>query len=320
MGFTFYQVATIAGILATPVVVDIVDILHQHMNIVAARTVQTRRTAHVVSQQIVMIGSSLTTPLRTITASALTVTGIVKTFMHDTPLNGGKIVVVNSHIFFARPAKGTMVDDEVFGIFNTDGTSFDKIVVAIQTDAETQMTYNQVFTTTEISFGTANTDAISRSRLSGNSGTGFSSTTQIGFERNDTRHAEYHRNRLVGILTQSPAQTSGAGIVQVRHFNHLSAASTSGPSAVTFGRRKCRHSRQHIGANQHHKDGQKQQFYSFHILIDLTSTNDIVKGERRKTSLLEFYAEPHPIFCKDSINREDNGRFSVKILLLYFIF
>jgi hypothetical protein len=33
-----------------------------------------------------------------------------------------------------------------------------------------------------------------------------------------------------------------------------------------------------------------------------------VKGECRKTSLLDFYAEPHPVFYKDSERQEQKNK------------
>ena len=40
---------------------------------------------------------------------------------------------------------------------------------------------------------------------------------------------------------------------------------------------------------------------SLYILIIFSWSANIVKGESRKTSLLEFSAEPHPVFCKYSV-------------------
>ena len=37
----------------------------------------------------------------------------------------------------------------------------------------------------------------------------------------------------------------------------------------------------------------------------------IVKVERRKTSLLDFYAETHPILYKDSESRTQNNKFTL---------
>ncbi len=41
--------------------------------------------------------------------------------MNNTPLNRGEIIVVHGHIFFARPAKCTMINNNMVGVFKTQG-------------------------------------------------------------------------------------------------------------------------------------------------------------------------------------------------------
>ena len=49
--------------------------------------------------------------------------------MDDTPLKGSIVIVVHGHILFATPAKAAVVDDDVTGILNTNGTTLDEVLL-----------------------------------------------------------------------------------------------------------------------------------------------------------------------------------------------
>ena len=190
-----------------------------------------------------MISSTLSAPLRSVTSLTFAVSCIVQTFVHQTPLNSGKIVVVDGHVFFARPTKGAVVNNPVAGIFNTYRTAIDKLRIAIfvlaQTHSHAHVANNNILTSSKIHLVSANANTIAGSGLSCNGKPGGAAATQLRFKMNDTRHAKHHSERFVGILSQSPAKTAGTGIVKIGHFHYLTSTSAGGPSAVTFGGGEC---------------------------------------------------------------------------------
>ena len=148
--------------------------------------------------------------------------GIVKTFMDDTPLNGGKVVVVDGHILLATPSKTAVIDDDVLGILDaqactSDETAilrFGKVSFINNAHTETQVTDNDIVRTAQVHLTATNQDAVARSSLSGygdilQTGSQFTFLLRIHTQLDDTTHAEHDGRILLASLGGPGCPTPG---------------------------------------------------------------------------------------------------------------
>ena len=214
-----FVLATIAGVFLAPVIVYIIEILHEHITVFRRTrgTIQTRTTIVVVSQQVVVIGSRRATPLVGKATRTLLMLSVVKALVDDTPLDGSEVVVIHGHILLATPTKTAVVDNDILGILQAKACSFDEAAVSRFsqvglidiTNTETQVTDNQIVRTSKVHLASTNQDALAWSRLTSNGhilqvGTQVAHFLSIGLYLDDTTHAEDDGGILLSSYSQRP--------------------------------------------------------------------------------------------------------------------
>ena len=53
--------------------------------------------------------------------------GVVKAFVQDTPLDSSEVIVIHRHILFGTPSETAMVDDDILSILDTNGATLNKV-------------------------------------------------------------------------------------------------------------------------------------------------------------------------------------------------
>ena len=111
----------ITGISLAPVVVHIVEEFHKHIAVHTGirGTIQSGRTTIIVHHEVMMIGGGRTAPLCTITAGALSMTGIVESFVGNTPLHSGEMVIIHRDVLFGAPSETAVIHYYLLTILNT---------------------------------------------------------------------------------------------------------------------------------------------------------------------------------------------------------
>ena len=69
-----------------------------------------------------------TAPLGSIATDTFLVTSIVQALVDDAPLESCIVVVVHRHILLATPTKAAVVDNDVAGILDANGSALDEAV------------------------------------------------------------------------------------------------------------------------------------------------------------------------------------------------
>ncbi len=168
-----------------------------------------------------------------------------------------------------------MIQDPVTGVFYTYGAPFDKggAVGAFEffkADTESQMPDDQVLGAPEITFSSAYTDAVARSRLSGNGGTGCSFGPELGDQVNHSGSFENNGQGLIGILSERPAKTTRNAtlsvVQQIGDGHHLASSAPGGIHAIAFGRGKsrrpgCKQGSTQKPTNQDNKTDRNKNFF-----------------------------------------------------------
>ena len=238
---TGFVLTSVAGTRTSPVVVHIVVILQKHVavTVIVARPVDTGGTAHVVDQQVVMESSGRTAPLRAIPACAFMVVGVVKALVHQTPLNGGEVVVVDGHVLFGTPSETAVVDDEGVGILDADAAALAE-VFTIHADTSAYVADDKVARSAKVKFGSPIEDACSRGGLS-RDGHVFQFGADVAFQFNGAAHPE-HDGGILAALLQSPAEGALATVFQIGHFHHFPSAPAASVLAKPAGGGECEQS------------------------------------------------------------------------------
>ena len=180
-------------------------------------------------------------PLASIAPDALVVACIKESFVHNTPLDGGIVVVVDSGILLAAPAKAAVVDDDIPGVLNANGSTLDEVLllrlsgVALGAQSRTDITDNDILRPTQVQLATTQQDALARSRLTcdgdvlqlGTDGV-FALALGVGAYVDDATDAKHNGGILASSLRQCPAQRALASVVQVSHLHHFASASARG--------------------------------------------------------------------------------------------
>ena len=219
--------ATIATVLLSPVVIDIVLVFHKDITVltVVGGTVQTGAAVIVMCQQIMMERSRRAAPLAGIAAIALLMTGIVESLMDDTPLNGREMVIVDGHIFLSTPSETAMVDNDGIRILDTDRSTLDKVLVATQSDTSTKISHDNITRAAQVQFPATIQDAVPRSGLSS-----YSNIVQLGtdilFKRDDATDAEHNSSILTTGFCQGPAQGPLTTVIEIGHLYHFASPPT----------------------------------------------------------------------------------------------
>lgn len=151
-----------------------------------------------------------------------------------------------------RPAESTMVEDYLLSVFcaqrlvNKLGILYQvRAVPTVRTRAEAHVTHHYVLRPVNTEHAGIQRYALARRRLARNGEAGGTSDAQHILEDNPTGAVKHHGDRLVRILSQSPAQrTYGRRrgvILKISHRNHTPATATRGKLAETLGRGKSRY-------------------------------------------------------------------------------
>ena len=147
--------------------------------------------------------------------------------MHDAPLHGSKMVVVNGHILFPTPSETAVVDDDGVGILDTYRATLDKLLVVAQSDASPQVPDDDIVRAAQVQLATPIEDALAWCRLSGD-GDVVQFGTDVALQRDDTRHPEHDGSAFSASLRQCPPQRALTTVIEVRHLHHLAKAPTTG--------------------------------------------------------------------------------------------
>ena len=95
--------------------------------------------------------------------------------MDDTPLNGGKVVVIHGHILLATPTETAVVDDDILGILQAKACTFDETAVRSLgqvcliniANAEAQVADNQIVRAAKVHLASTDQDWLAGRALSG---------------------------------------------------------------------------------------------------------------------------------------------------------
>ena len=161
-----------------------------------------------------MEGSWRTTPLTAIASDTFLMTCIEESLMDNTPLEGGIVVVIHSHILLTTPAKAAMVDDDVTGILDAYGSTFDKAFffrafdIFSDTQSRTDIADDDILRSAQIQLAATQQDALARCCLScyrhilqfSTDGT-LVLTLRIGTDVDDATHAKYDGGILATCLS-----------------------------------------------------------------------------------------------------------------------
>ena len=155
---TCLVLSTIAGVLSSPVEVHIIHKLQEHVPVTLRITgsIDTRTATVVIGKQVMMEGSWRASPLTTIATDPFMMSCVIKSLMDDAPLHGREMIVVYCSVLLTTPTKAAVVDDDILGILNTDGTSCDKITflvfcrILLDTQTGTDITNDDILGPAEV--------------------------------------------------------------------------------------------------------------------------------------------------------------------------
>ena len=138
--------SAIAGVFLPPIVIHIVEKLHEYIAVASgiAGTIQASAAVKVVCHQVVVICGRRPTPLIGVTAVTFCMPGIIQAFVYDTPLNGGKMIIIHGHVLFPTPSKAAMVNNDVVGIFYSQPCAGNESVRLIESHATTDVTDDNI--------------------------------------------------------------------------------------------------------------------------------------------------------------------------------
>ena len=243
--------AAIARVATSPVEVDVVLIFQKHIlvNLGIGGSVDTCRATVVADQQVVVERSRRASPLASIAPDALVVACIKESLVHNTPLDGGIVVVVDSGILLAAPAKAAVVDDDIPGVLNANGSTLDEVLllrlseVALGAQSRTDITDDDILRPTQVQLATTQQDALAWSCLTcdgdvlqlGTDGV-FALALRVGAYVDDATDAKHDGGILLAGIRQRPAQRALASVVQVSHLHHFASASARGVFPETLCR------------------------------------------------------------------------------------
>ena len=236
---------TFAAITTTtsPIVNNVVAHIHTFVCLRTLTRSETRRTAVVMSHQIVMITGSRSAPIAAITMRSFAMSCIIKTLRRNTPLHRDIVRTIHRQTFIDTPTDRTMVDNDVYKIHATQAIALVISHISIS-QTETHITDNHIVSTDgERIIG--HTDTIAGSRLSGQSDITVSNAERT-FQMNGSRHIENNGTRAA--LIQTPTQRtltrcSIAFVIVFERVHHINFTTTTTGSVTTktFCTGKSRH-------------------------------------------------------------------------------
>ena len=206
----FCRVFSAITSIATGAVVihHIVDVIKIDHPVVALSTIKTAGAFIVVNQQVMMISSRRTTPLATISACSLWVTGVIQSLMDNAILHRDKMAVVGIHILLRGPSELAVVNDIMRAVLCAESVLSDDISVhIISSDTKTDVTDDEVFRSATIDFVMGYDNSCPWSSLSGNRVV-LTVYPKVFDETYLAGHGKTDRQGFIGILFHCPTQTS----------------------------------------------------------------------------------------------------------------
>ena len=153
-----------------------------------------------------MVGCRRATPLTSVAARTLGMTGVVQALMHDTILYGNEMAVVGIHVLFGGPAELTVVDDVLRAVLRTESILRDDISVhIIAPDTETDITDDEVLRSAAIDLVMADENTQTRRGLTGDRVV-LAVDAQVFDQTYLARYGKANRQRFIRILLHRPAQ------------------------------------------------------------------------------------------------------------------
>ena len=159
---TFPTVATISG----PIINHVIAHIEKFLFLRTGTRAETRRTALVMTQQIVVIGRTLAPPVSAITVITFTMSRIAKALGNDAPLHRHIFITIYRAALVDTPTDGAVIDHDIGTIHTTEAVAFMICDIFIP-QPEAQKTQNNVIGIDGKRI-TGNTDTIAGSRLSRN--------------------------------------------------------------------------------------------------------------------------------------------------------
>ena len=228
-----HLVCTAVGYAADPVVDHIVE------NIQAARIVtvaieaaaQAPVTASIMRQQVVVETTDIAADGGRIamprSARIILMIRDVQRFRNQRSLQSQVLAAAATKRLVNRPADAGMIQDTM-----VTARKAHAIVSRAVTQTNAHKAHNHVLTG-KTNRSALNRDTLTRSRLPSNRHVVLIAD-QARLELNHSRYLEHNRTRA-DIRRTGLAQATGSVIVQVRHINNLTAATSQGVTSITFG-------------------------------------------------------------------------------------